>query len=317
MQIHSKHNVLEIGCGKGEALANLRKNTGAFTYATEDDIALFEDARENKRVDRIIRGEPGSNIFVGTDAFSVIVAHGEDELDRTKQIVRWAHTHLVRDGVLALTVYSSHLESVLHYALFGYDVFHSYNAGDGRDVLLLTRMFKTGQPTKEQIEDLVQRTKSRNGYQGLPYGKAIYQTPAPFMREQVEPFRSLWRSPQEVQELLERSTLAQDAITAVTRGQIALEETPPLPLKAGHVALQLATGRFNGAVGTGDNRHVVKGRVVRTPIETEEEDEDGETVTTIRQVLSIEVTAIDRNGETTVLRSDGEDEGVEEGRASA
>ncbi len=219
--------------------------------------------------------------------------------------------------MLALTVYSSHLESVLHYALFGYDVFHSYTTGNGHDVLLLTRMFKTGQPTKEQIEDLVQQTKSRNGYQGLPYGKAIYQTPAPFMREQVEPFRSLWRSPQEVQEILERSTLAQDAITAVTRGQIALDETPPLPLKTGHVALQLATGRFNGAVGMGDNRHVVKGRVVRTPVETEEEDENGEPVTTVRQVLSIEVTAIDKNGEISVLRSDGEGEVEEESKVSA
>lgn len=317
VQVNGRHNLLEIGCGKGEALANLRRTQSVYTYATEDDITLFEDARENKRVDRIIRGAPGSNVFVATDAFSIIVGHGEDELEKTKQLVRWAHSHLVHDGVLALTAEDIQLESILHYALFGFDLFHGYSVHNGPDGLLLVRRTKPGQPTKQQIEELAKQVRGRRVHDGLPYGKTIYQTPAPFTRDQVEPFRSLWRSAEEVQDLLRHSTLAQEAITAVTRGQIALDEIPPLPLKAGHVALQLATGRFNGAVGTGDNRHVVKGRVVRTPVETEEEDDEGETVTTIRQVLSIEVTAIDRNGQITVLRSDSEEENPGEEEASA
>ena len=316
IQVDRRHNLLEIGCGKGEELTKLRQKQGVYTYATEDDITLFEEARENKRVDRIIRGAPGSNVFVATDAFSIIVAHGEDELDKTKQLVRWGHSHLVRDGILGLTIHGMDLEAVLHYALFGFDLFHGYSAGDGDYGLLLVRRAKPGQPTKQQIEDLAKQVRSRSISNGLPYGKTIWQTPVPFMRDQVEPFRSLWRSAEEVQALLRHSTLAQEAVTAVTRGQIALEEIPPLPLKAGHVALQLATGRFNGAVGTDDNRHVVKGRVVRTPVETEEEDDEGETVTTIRQVLSIEVTAIDRNGQITVLRSDSEESEREE-KASA
>ena len=318
VQIDRRHNILEVGCGKGEPLERLRKDRGCFTYATEEDIALFEEARENKRVDRIARGTPGHNLFVATEAFSVIVAHREDEIEKTKQLVRWAHAHLEKGGVLALALYASELEPVLHYALFGFDLFHGFNLPQGGEVgLILTRRDKPGKPTKQQIEGLIKEVDSRRVSNGLPYGKTVYQTPVPFQRENVEPFRSLWRSAEEVEALVRRSTLAQEAITAVTRGQIALEEIPPLPLKAGHVALQLATGRFNGAVGEGENRHVVKGRVVRTPVETEEEAEDGEMVTIVRQVLSIEVTAIDRNGEVTVLRSDSEESGGEGGAESA
>ncbi|MDA8344223.1 MAG: hypothetical protein M0Z66_01940, partial [Thermaerobacter sp.] len=254
-------------------------------------------------------GMPGNNLFVATDAFSIIAAHGEDETDKTKQLVRWAHSHLIRNGVLALTIADMDLEAVLHYALFGFDLFHgAILPQDGNIGLLLIPRQQPGKPTKQQVEDVAGQVRGRKMWDGFPYGKVPHPTPPPFQRENVEPFRSLWRSAEEVQALLRRSTLAQEAVTAVTRGQIALDEIPPLPLKAGHVALQLATGRFNGAVGKNENRHVVKGRVVRTPVETEEETEDGEVVTTVRQVLSIEVTAIDGSGRITVLRSDSEKE---------
>ncbi len=314
MQIDRRHNILELGCGNGEAIEKLRKNRGCFTYATEEDIALFEEAREKKRVDRIARGMPGRNLFVASRAFSVIVAHREESVDDTKQLVRWVSNHLEKNGVLALSLYDSELETILHYALFGFDFFHGFKFSRGGEVgIILVRRDIPGRPTKQEVESLAAQVRNRHVTNGLPYGKTTCPLPVPYLRENVEPFRSLWRTAEEVEGLLKRSTLTQEAITAVTRGQIALEEVPPLPLKAGHVALQLATGRFNGAVGTGDNRHVVKGRVVRTPVEIEDEDEDGEPITIIRQMLSIEVRAIDCNGEVTVLRSDGDGEEEAEG----
>lgn len=314
MQIDRRHNILELGCGNGEAIEKLRTSRGCFTYATEEDIALYEEAREKNRVGRIARGMPGRNLFVQSRAFSIIVAHREESLEDTKQLIRWTSNHLERNGVLALSLYESEMETVLHYALFGFDLFQGFKFSKGGEVgLILVRRDTAGRPTKKDVESLIAEIRARNAGNGLPYGKNLCPLPVPYQRENVEPFRSLWRTAEEVEALLKRSTLTQEAITAVTRGQIALEEVPPLPLKAGHVALQLATGRFNGAVGQGENRHVVKGKVVRTPVETEDEDEDGNPITIIRQMLSIEVTAVDRNGQLTILRSDGDGEEEEEG----
>jgi hypothetical protein len=71
--------------------------------------------------------------------------------------------------------------------------------------------------------------------------------------------------------------------------------TPPLPLRLGHVALQLATGRLDGVVGVGEHRHVVKGRVVRQAVTDTDRTPEGE-ITTTHEVLGVEITALDAEG---------------------
>lgn len=71
---------------------------------------------------------------------------------------------------------------------------------------------------------------------------------------------------------------------------------PPLPIRTGHLALQLACGDFDGAVGTGPHRHVVHGQVTRTPVATTV---DG--VTTTLDELRVVVTAVDATGQITTL----------------
>ena len=43
-------------------------------------------------------------------------------------------------------------------------------------------------------------------------------------------------------------------------------ERPPLPLHQGHLALMLATGMLSGVVGSGEDRHVVKGKVQKVVV---------------------------------------------------
>lgn len=308
IQVDRRHNILEIDCGDGSHIKAFRTKTGAYTYATEEDIALFQTVYDEKKADRLLRGTPGSNLFVASHAFSAIVLHSQGEIEKTKHAIRWAWTHAVSGGIVAVTVDKDEIPEVLHYALSGFDLLVGGTLKDNDRGLILSTRTTPNRPTKQQVQTLAEAIEQRRLANGLHYHDRIYQTPLPQTRDQVEPFRSLWRSPEEIQVLLTRSSLISDAVTAVTRGQAALEEVPPLPLKAGHVALQLATGRFNGAVGEGEHRHVVKGRVVRTPIESEEETDEGEIVTTVRQVLSIEVTAVDRTGHVTVLRSDSDEE---------
>lgn len=305
VRLDRTHNLLVIGCeDEAGMIGLLRREHNCCVYGMENDIALFEKAQKGTSVNCVIRGRPGSGVFVATGAFSVIVAHDEESAEETRQIVRWAHSHLVEKGVLALTVRRANLKTVLRHALAGFDPFHSFGMpSTGRAGLILTQREKTRRPDERQIELLAKVTDQRMAWAPLPDGKTKYPTPPPPRREDVEPFRSFWRSPEEIEEALRRSSLKRDAIASVTRIQTVTGEIPPLPPKTGHVALQLATGRFDGAVGRGEYRHVVKGRVTRTPVTTEEETETGDTVTATRQTLSIEIATVNRDGKITVLSS--------------
>jgi hypothetical protein len=75
---------------------------------------------------------------------------------------------------------------------------------------------------------------------------------------------------------------------------------PPLPVRTGHLALQLACGDFDGVVGTGPHRHVVHGQVARTPVTTTQ---DG--VTTTVDQLRVVVTAVDATGTLHTLMGGG------------
>lgn len=73
---------------------------------------------------------------------------------------------------------------------------------------------------------------------------------------------------------------------------------PPLPLHRGHLATLLAAGVLSGALGTGDARHLVRGRVV--PVETTEvATTEGEVVRTTRRSFAITVTTLHPAGTLT------------------
>lgn len=70
---------------------------------------------------------------------------------------------------------------------------------------------------------------------------------------------------------------------------------PPLPLHRGHLATLLAAGVLSGALGTGDARHLVRGRVV--PVETEEiTEQDGQVTRTTRKSFAVTVTTLHPDG---------------------
>lgn len=62
---------------------------------------------------------------------------------------------------------------------------------------------------------------------------------------------------------------------------------PPVPLHAGHVALLLAAGHLDGAVGEGGDRHLVRGAVEKTVLPVEAEDNRGHELHVHRPVVSV------------------------------
>lgn len=95
-----------------------------------------------------------------------------------------------------------------------------------------------------------------------------------------------------------------DTLRRVGSGSLAIER-PPLPLRMGHLALEVASGAMDGVVGTGPNRHVAKG-VSRKITESEEEvveNEDGDEQTRIREKerFNIAVRVLTPRGEVLTL----------------
>jgi hypothetical protein len=62
---------------------------------------------------------------------------------------------------------------------------------------------------------------------------------------------------------------------------------PPVPLHAGHVALLLAAGHLDGAVGEGGDRHLVRGAVEKTVLPVEAEDNRGHELHVHRPMVSV------------------------------
>lgn len=291
--------ILDTACAGGHLLVNFRRRFGSTVYGMGMNLNELKVARNNVGSDLIIRAEPGLNALIKGGAFSIILTPAYDS--EFRNLMKWARQKLVPGGYLISMVANKQLEEFVSEALWDFSVTKSILALHGYKVLFLKRRDRVKKPSKEAISDAMTQVKG-----GLFTPGTIDDVPpAPDLN--VKPFKSLVRSAEEVFDMLGQSTLQKDALTAVTRSRAAREEVPPLPLKQGHIALQLATGRFNGVVGTGEHRHVVKGRVVRTPFERTEVDDDGFETTITEDLISVEVTALTRTGTVQRFSSDGKE----------
>lgn len=106
-------------------------------------------------------------------------------------------------------------------------------------------------------------------------------------------------TPEEVMHMFKKSAVVENF--AIQHG-ITLDNItpkPPTQLHKGHVSLTLASGLLNGYIGTGFDRHLVKGSVVKKSTEvTEEEETDvGTEIKTVeREYFHIGIKFLDRNG---------------------
>ena len=91
----------------------------------------------------------------------------------------------------------------------------------------------------------------------------------------------------------------------LTPPQTELTDNPPLPLHTGHQASLLASGALNGVLGMGEDRHLVRGLVIKETKVEEEEEEDahGNSVTVSREVESfrIKISAVTAAGKLVEL----------------
>lgn len=98
----------------------------------------------------------------------------------------------------------------------------------------------------------------------------------------------------------------------IRREAVLTGARPPIPLHKGHMGLALVSGALDGNIGIGDNRHLVKGRVLKTVVSSADMEVGvgGKDVTkTIeRDVYTVTVDLLTKNGDVIKLMSETEKE---------
>lgn len=300
--------VLDCAAGDGSLLQTIRRATpDARLYGLEQDSQAAAAAQSCNL--RVIVGSPGRRISVERGAFSLVFLPALT--DHEDLWCQWARGRLVPGGTLLAAVYPERLSAFVR-ATQGFEWrgarIYGYGSHSKRVIVGLTmqagwrltpatrRLFTTD--ITDSLSGLaVMRQASLSGWSGRI--DAWDQLRFPVRSADVVTFETRWQDAAAIDRLLQQSSFAHDALQTALSPQEARHSLPPLPLKAGHLALQLVTGAFDGPVGTGEHRHVVRGRVVRRPVVTEEEGPDGPVSLTADR-LHLEITAIDRTG--TVIR---------------
>lgn len=300
LTLNPRSTVLHVGCGKGLGINELTQRFGCAAYGIEEDLELAREAKP--RFCAMIRGELGANMAVAQHAFALVLLPGMSQVREAERVLIWAFARLVPEGVVCTLSPRREAPAFAAMALKRYSILDVCRWQDHHLLFILRRRESFHRPAEGEAGELLKRAPHHPVHLGLRIHVPSAQPGT------VTPFRALWREARDLDALLASSNLAQEAVAIIRRPSTAREELPPLPLKQGHIALQLAAGHFDGAVGTGPNRHVVKGRVVRTPVAHEELDEEGRTVTVTQDVLSVVVTAIDGAGVMRRFSSEGAEE---------
>jgi hypothetical protein len=296
--------VLDLAAGAGDLLEDIRRtDPGVQGYGLES--SPLQAAAAQAQGLPVLVGEPGYRVDVEKDAAGLIVLPALSRTQEYHDWLLWAWHHLKIGGTLLAWVSSPKLP-----AFFAASRGFEWRGLDGYDgarycsTVALSRLPRrtvaSGWHTR--VDALaaapwpVSALRQMSQQAGFP-GRidAWDQCRCPIHPTPLDPFMSKWRSAAELEQMLAASSYAADQLAQTLPAPGRLSELPPLPLKPGHLALQLVTGAFDGPVGEGEHRHVVRGRVVRTPVVTEELGEEGP-VTVTADRLTLEITTVDATG---------------------
>lgn len=294
---------LDPFAGTGAALADLVQGTEACTYGVELDAERAKMAKE--RLHRVVHGDFMA-ARVSREAFSLLYfnppydwaakSSEEARAERKEALYfRRAIELLVPGGVFVGLIPEIRLGDVARlYATRLADV----------------RVFRFPQPEYAAFRQVVvfgvrrrhpQRDKET---EELLFAAATGLWPAPDLSLQEAPLYHVPETPARVPVFWSGVLLAEDAaevesasplwreVGQLFRGGDAMQvRQPPLPLHTGHQALLLASGALDGVMGTGPQRHLVRGQVVKTTTTVTEYEEgpDGELVEVTRETESYEV----------------------------
>lgn len=276
------------------------------TYDWDEAEALRKKSASN----HVLLG-PRWSADVSPESFGMAIWEVSPALtaDDAMHDLGWVAHHLVRQGLILACV-TRGLASDPHFItrfLARYKPVYVNTFGSSGGVILIGQIRPISvRPNAAEVAEMRSRIATATS-SWLDAPAAVVppsRGPLKWQTSYIDPARAL--------ELEPGSKVWDEVRTSLRGRRDAAAETPPLPLRQGHVALQLATGHLDGTIGTGEHRHVVTGRVIRRFRAPEEVVlADGRTEVTRLETLGIEIAAMGPDG-TVYTYASAEEDGEED-----
>lgn len=299
-----EYAALDPFAGEGAALAEFVQSTPARTYGVELDEARADKAR--RRLHRVARGDMMA-ARISQGSFSLLyfnppydwqAAAADDRPEERKEVVylRRCHRYLRSGGILVALVPHQRLENMARVLSTHFRALRWVRFPDGdyaRYAQVVVFGVKRDRPVRDTAAEKALREIARSDASALPalaeQAKPMYRIPP--SNPDVPLFTSGVFLAQEAAEIERTSSLWKEAGRWLIPPMVDLNESPPLPFHMRHQAQLLATGALDGVMGTGEDRHLVKGQVIKvtdTRVE-EEEDAEGRITEVSKEVESFEI----------------------------
>lgn len=266
--------VFDPCCGEGIALQQLAEGTPAITYGVELDEHRAEESR--KRLAHVlgcgieqtrIAHRSCSLLFLNPpydDAQIEDTVNGKTERQE-KIFLRSCIPYLVPGGVLVYIIPQNRLDKGIAKILANsFTRLSVYRFADPDYAAFRQIVIFGVRRERNSLDEREARRLQNVPNVSLPLlteqGDADYIVPP---SGPIRFFRSTVIDPQELEKQIKQSPLWR-RLHAMTTGAHVQMPRPPLPLHAGHLGLLLAAGKLDGLVGSGNDRHVVKGKVRKT-----------------------------------------------------
>ncbi len=307
IQFNDKRNsILDTCCGYGEALSILAENTNAETFGIELDGHRAEGARSV--LDHVLKSD-FLNTRISNSCFNLLFlnppyddeATADGNTRKEKIFLVNGVKYLQPGGLLVYIIPQRRLDEsiakILSYRFENIRVFrfHGKEYDAFRQIIIMgTRKrrnslddsvcnFLKAVPLRKLPEIPVSQAK----YYFLPHGKdvGLFKSTEIDVKELEQEVRlsPLWNL------YLDRISIQEHRITS-----------PPLPLHKGHIALLLASGKLDGVVGEGTDRHLVRGAVEKVATKTEEAADDS-TIIREKERFRVSIKILTLSGEIRVL----------------
>ena len=291
---------LDPCAGEGIALAQTLDGTQGVGYGVELDRERAREARQ--RLDHVLTGDYRT-MRASIAAFSLCWCNppyddetGEEGGRAERKEHAWLRdvVHYLKPGgvlgyILPQQRLSPETARLLAYRFEGLRAFRfpDDTYGDFGQCVVLGVKRKAGAHDPESEQALLHFARQGQAAAALaprPEGEPPFEVPA---SGPVKLFSGGVINPEALLAELPASRLWARAreLTGAARARQA--GRPPVLLHRGHLALLLAAGEIDGAVGTGESRHVVRGTVRKHTSVSEEEDDEGNV--TRREVESLRI----------------------------
>jgi len=306
----SQFSALDPCCGEGDALASLIAGTDAITYGVELDHQRAEESKA--RLHHVLRcgieetriQHRSCSLLLLNPPYDELILEEEADAKTERQeraFLRMAVPYLIPGGMLVYIIPQNRLDKAIARLLasrFERIIvfrFPDPEYGDFKQIIVFGQR-KNNNFLDEQEAFRLQSMPKTELPPLMEVPDIKYQVPAsgPLIL-----FRSMLIDPQELEKHMQQSPLWKRFTALTTRSEIRVPR-PPLPLHSGHLGLLLAAGKLDGVVGTGEDTHLVKGRVRKiTTVLQEIKGEVLEERELDRYVVSIKI--LNRHGEIREL----------------